>query len=134
MLFFDDSRDGRYGNCVPVSELGVMSVHCPRGLTDEWIWENSLEKYKLKKKNSNSIVEWDGSVTEIKLDERHTRYVKSVNAKKRFGFIQYGNSKTKAVFFYFSSLPGRCNSVEEGDKVSFINSHDTKKGKMQLAN
>lgn len=30
MLFFDDARDGKFGNCVPVANLGVLSVHCPR--------------------------------------------------------------------------------------------------------
>lgn len=133
MLFFDDSRDGRFGNCVPVSELGVMSVHCPRGLSDEWIWDNALEKYETKKKSPNTIVEWDGSVTQLKLDERYTGYVKMINEKKRFGFIQYGTSKTRDVFFHFNNLPGGCNKVEEGDKLSFIVSHDTKKGKSEAS-
>ena len=33
MLFFDDAKAGKYGNCEPVSKLGVMSAHCPDGLT-----------------------------------------------------------------------------------------------------
>jgi Acid Phosphatase len=30
MLFFDDARDGPFGNCVPVANLGVLAVHCPQ--------------------------------------------------------------------------------------------------------
>lgn len=30
MLFFDDARDGKFGNCVPVANMGVLSTHCPR--------------------------------------------------------------------------------------------------------
>ncbi len=44
MLFFDDARDGKYGNCEAVSKLGVMSCHCPRGLTSEII-ENAIKTY-----------------------------------------------------------------------------------------
>lgn len=29
MLFFDDSRGGRYGNVEPVAALGVCAAHCP---------------------------------------------------------------------------------------------------------
>uniref|UniRef100_A0A7S2W2Q9 CSD domain-containing protein n=1 Tax=Eucampia antarctica TaxID=49252 RepID=A0A7S2W2Q9_9STRA len=109
--------------------MGVMSVHCPRGLIDKWIWTNALEKYKNNKKSAYAIVESDGSVTEIKSDEQYTGIIKMVNMKKRFGFIQYGNSKTKDIFFHFSSLPGGCNNVEEGDELSFTIDHDTKNGK-----
>ena len=65
MLFFDDARDGRYGNCEPVSSLGVLSVHCPNGLYDESIWTNALNHYKewSNNKTPNTIVEWDGSLT-----------------------------------------------------------------------
>ena len=35
VLFFDDARDGRYGNCVRVSELGCLAVHTPGGLDEE---------------------------------------------------------------------------------------------------
>lgn len=35
MLFFDDARGGRYGNCEPVARLGVLAVHTPQGLTRE---------------------------------------------------------------------------------------------------
>ena len=32
MVFFDDARDGKFGNCERVARLGVLSVHTPRGL------------------------------------------------------------------------------------------------------
>ena len=128
MLFFDDARDGRFGNCVPVSEMGVLSVHCPRGLIDEWIWTNALEQYKNHEKQRNRIVEWDGTVTEEK-NERLQGTIKMVNNDKKYGFIQYGNSKTKDLFFHFSSLPQEYTSVEKGDEVSFNIFHDSKKGK-----
>ena len=35
MLFFDDARDGKYGNCARVAELGCVAVHTPRGLDPE---------------------------------------------------------------------------------------------------
>jgi magnesium-dependent phosphatase 1 len=44
MLFFDDARDGKYGNCEPVSKLGVLSVHTPRGLTPE-LFQLGLREY-----------------------------------------------------------------------------------------
>jgi magnesium-dependent phosphatase 1 len=48
MLFFDDAKDGPYGNCQPVARLGVMSAHCPSGLTSE-IWTNSLQQFAAAK-------------------------------------------------------------------------------------
>ena len=48
MLFFDDSRSGKYGNCEPVSQMGVLSVHTPDGLTSERCpspsWAGSLAR------------------------------------------------------------------------------------------
>ena len=44
MIFFDDARDGKYGNCEPVAALGTMSCHCPRGLTLD-IFEHGLKQY-----------------------------------------------------------------------------------------
>jgi len=45
MIFFDDALGGRWGNCEPVArELGVISAHCPNGLT-EGIWEDGLAAF-----------------------------------------------------------------------------------------
>lgn len=48
MLFFDDSKSGRFGNCDPVAKLGVMSAHCPHGLTRQ-VWLNALEEFAAAK-------------------------------------------------------------------------------------
>ena len=48
MIFFDDARDGKYGNCEPVSELGTMSCHTPRGLTLD-LFEHGLRQYALSR-------------------------------------------------------------------------------------
>mmetsp|Transcript_15173 Transcript_15173/g.36426 ORF Transcript_15173/g.36426 Transcript_15173/m.36426 type:complete len:497 (+) Transcript_15173:110-1600(+) len=138
MIFFDDARDGRYGNCEPVSQLGVLSVHCPNGLYEEAIWTNALEHFKdwSSHKTPGTIIEWDNSVTTIKAadpNERHEGEVKYVNREKRFGFIQHGGRSTKDVFFHFSALPyGK--DVDEGDELSFTISTDPRNGKDAAAN
>ena len=136
MLFFDDSRDGRFGNCEPVSSLGVLSVHCPNGIYEEMIWTRALEHYKdwSSHKTPNTIVEWDHSITTKKgadPNERHKGEVKFVNYEKRFGFIRYGNSKD--MFFHFSALPYG-EEVEVGDELTFAITADSIKGKDAATN
>jgi magnesium-dependent phosphatase 1 len=63
MLFYDDARDGKFGNCEPVSKMGVLSVHCPNGLDTLEVFTTGLERYNEWDKSSHMIVEWDGSVT-----------------------------------------------------------------------
>jgi len=133
MLFFDDSRDGRFGNCEPVSTLGVLSVHCPNGIYEETVWTNALEQYKNWSTNKapNTIVEWDGSITTGKAvdpNERFSGSVKFVNQEKRYGFISYGGQKTRDMFFHFNELPYD-TAVEEGDELSFTITTDSRKGK-----
>lgn len=137
MIFFDDARDGRYGNCVPVSELGVLSVHCPNGLDFEQ-WEKSLEYYEDRASSSaGAIVEWDGKITDVQASaepdssERYTGEVKVVNAAKRFGFISCRGKKD--TFFHFSALNDQNSEVEVGDKVSFSVIRDRKNGKLAAA-
>jgi len=139
MLFFDDNRDGKYGNCLPVASLGVLSVHCPNGIYEESIWSTALEKYRdwastEQGKPANTIVEWDGSVTTVtkrKIDpnQRFRGTVKFVNQQKRFGFIRYGDRNTKDMFFHFSALPHVDSVVEEGDELAFSVVSDPLKGK-----
>jgi magnesium-dependent phosphatase 1 len=133
MLFFDDNRDGRFGNCVPVSQLGVLSVHCPGGLHSNEIWTNALENFREWKKaeaKPNTIIEWDGSMSVEKEGVVEKGVVKMVNEQKRFGFIKYGGRKnTRDIFFHFSALPDRNVEVREGDQVSFQVVNDSKKGK-----
>ena len=154
MLFFDDARDGKYGNCVPVSSLGVLSVHCPNGIYEESVWNTALEKYEewasssgtneggnqtRTRKQPNTIVEWDGSVTtttttkggnsNIDPGQRFRGTIKYINRQKRFGFIRYGDRKTKDMFFHFSALPCVDSVVEEGDELVFSVVTDPRKGK-----
>jgi len=44
MIFFDDSADGKWGNCDEIAELGVLCIHCPRGLTPE-VWKFGIESF-----------------------------------------------------------------------------------------
>lgn len=41
-------QGGKYGNCEPVARLGVLSAHCPDGLTGE-VWRSSIEAYATRK-------------------------------------------------------------------------------------
>lgn len=138
MIFFDDARDGRYGNCEPVSQLGVLSVHCPNGIYEESIFTNALAHYKdwSAHKTPGTIIEWDNSITTIKAadpNERHEGEVKFVNREKRFGFIQYGGRGTRDMFFHFNSLPYGVD-IDEGDKLSFKITTDSRSGKDAAAN
>lgn len=141
MIFFDDARDGRYGNCEPVSQLGVLSVHCPNGMGNpkDKVWTNALEHFKdwSSHKTPGTIVEWNNKTTTIKAadpNERHAGEVKFINREKRFGFIHDGGKRgTKDVFFHFSALPDG-EDVEEGDELSFTISSDSRTGKIAAAN
>ena len=137
MLFFDDARDGKYGNCEPVSSLGVLSIHCPNGIYEESIWKNAMSKYKAwsAHKTPGTIVEWDGSVSTkkpIDSNERFKGNVKFVNRDKRFGFIQYGGRGTKDMFFHFNDLPNG-DYINEGDELTF-NVVAARNGKSAAAN
>ncbi|KAJ1454261.1 acid phosphatase-domain-containing protein [Pelagophyceae sp. CCMP2097] len=48
MLFFDDARGGKFGNCELVARCGVMAAHCPQGLTKD-VWDNALNAYAKRK-------------------------------------------------------------------------------------
>ncbi|CAB9496504.1 Inherit from virNOG: Magnesium-dependent phosphatase [Seminavis robusta] len=150
MLFFDDSRDGKYGNCEPVSAMGVLSVHCPTGLETSAVWETALQQYQNWNGQPNTIVEWDGSVTTSANSNSaaggdiHEGTIKTVNYDKRFGFIQYKNNNKAAgggrgnnnndMFFHFSNLPAGVTTVEKGDKLRFTIQKDPRNGKFRAAN
>lgn len=124
MLFFDDARDGKYGNCLPVASLGVLSVHTPNGLYEESIWHNALDHYKewsTTHRSPGTIVEWDNSITigqPVDLSKRHKGSVKFINREKRFGFIKHEEFGKKDTFFHFNDLPSGA-VVEEGDELVF---------------
>ena len=130
MLFFDDARDGKYGNCVPVSNMGVLAVHCPDGLTCYSIFENALKNFEKWNKSPSTIIEHDGSITcyNARSNERLEGVVKKINAQKRYGFISYGELSQLEVFFHFNNLPTGL-SASVGDKVSFSLEQDSNNGK-----
>lgn len=140
MVFFDDSRDGKFGNCVPVSQLGVLSVHTPNGLYEEDIWQTAMNHYSSwsESKTPNTIVEWDGSITSNGQStgkgggakKRLSGTIKMINEERRFGFIRYGDRNTKDMFFHFNDLPANTEyGIQKGDKISFTVLRDPKKGK-----
>eukprot|EP00804_Cyclotella_cryptica_P015914 CCRYP_006407-RA/>CCRYP_006407-RA protein AED:0.27 eAED:0.27 QI:93/1/1/1/1/1/2/300/470 len=138
MLFFDDARDGKYGNCEPVSSLGVLSVHTPQGIFEESIWTSALEHYKewSAHRSPGTIIEWDNSITIGRAADENQRYrgrVKFLNREKRFGFIEYDEQKKKTdIFFHFTDLQvGQV--VEEGDELNFSVSL-SKNGKVAASN
>ncbi|CAJ1933918.1 unnamed protein product [Cylindrotheca closterium] len=137
MLFFDDARDGKYGNCEPVSEMGVLACHCPNGIYNEDVFTTALETYSAWNRSPNHIIEWDGKVTnsaEASTD-RIPGLVKKLVHDKRYGFIQYrkGNARARDMFFHFNNLPeGKC-ALEEGDEVTFEIRTDPRNGKLMAA-
>ena len=141
MLFFDDARDGKYGNCVPVSEMGVLSVHCPTGLETASVWETALDRFEEWDKTPNTIVEWDGTVTNPQTMATNLQEgtIKTINYDKGYGFLTpIGGNKQKGrgrndVFFHFSALPDGL-SVEQGDKLKFTVEKDPRNGKFRAAN
>jgi magnesium-dependent phosphatase 1 len=133
MLFFDDSRDGKYGNCEPVSELGVLTVHCPQGLTEYAIIENALKCFASWDKSPSTIIESDGSMASFCLTtERVLGICQKINSEKRYGFIRMNDQNKIEVFFHFSSLQ-KGVSIEQGDKLSFVMKRDATKGKLFAA-
>ena len=134
MLFFDDARDGKYGNCVPVAEMGVQAVHCPTGLHDEEVFEIGLARFREWDRSSGTIVEWDGAFAKpYSVDhnstERFEGQVTFVNEERGFGFILLEDRSTNDLFFFhFSSLPAG-QTVDIGDKLKFSVERDPKTGK-----
>lgn len=148
MLFFDDARDGKYGNCERISQMGVMSVHCKNGLDTMHLFETALQRYADWDKSPNTIVETDGTVTMTVPTtsittatgkngnarppvggDRQTGTVKMFNVEKGFGFIQYGDSKTKDVFFHVKNLPENTDMVETGQELTFHVAYDSRSNK-----
>ena len=133
MLFFDDARDGRFGNCEPVSTMGVLSVHCPGGIDKYEIFETAMQRYQNWDRQPHTIVEWDGKVTKKAAEapipkSRQEGVVKMVNTEKAFGFIAYGANEND-VFFHFNNLPPGV-TVKRGDELSFIIQKNQKNGKI----
>ena len=149
MMFFDDARDGKYGNCEPVAAMGVFCVHCPDGLRTKDVFEHALDLYQNKwDKTPNTIVEADGEMT-VNVPRQYDRspspsssktykgVIKLIKRKKYFGFIKfrtdYGKQETKDVFFHFNNLRIDGSSIAEGDEVSFQMRKDNKNKNKDMA-
>ena len=126
MIFFDDSADGKYGNCEPISKLGVLAVHCPNGLTTE-VWRAGISAYARLVaageatgrvlRPAGCSAPSSGSIAAPPLlgkllDARVVKFMES----KGFGFVQIGETK-REVFFHESRLP-RGATVRPGARVT----------------
>ena len=135
MLFFDDARDGKFGNCEPISKMGVLSVHCPNGLDSVETFTTGLERYKEWDKSSHMIVESDGTMTNVASVNAVCQkgVVRKVNEYKQYGFIRFRRGNSRDIFFPFRNLAGNTTPIE-GQKVSFDIQLDPKSGKKMAGN
>jgi len=149
MMFFDDARDGKYGNCEPVAAMGVFCVHCPYGLRTKDVFERALDLYQNEwDKTPNTIVESDGQM-KINIQRKFERasgsssktykgVIKLVKREKYFGFIKYrsdhGKQKTEEIFFHFNNLVTEPrSSIQEGQEVTFQIKKDFKNNNKPMA-
>jgi magnesium-dependent phosphatase 1 len=163
-IFFDDARDGKYGNCVPVAAMGVFCVHCPQGIVTEDIFHRALDQYRKWDRTPNSIVEHDGKITinaeryiasdfsfpadsstqdvpDNLYGKAYKGIVKMVRPEKGYGFITYRNAvdnkNSRDIFFHFNGMAKDDDdsfSIEEGDEVTFEIQRDLKKNKDMAVN
>lgn len=142
MLFFDDARDGKYGNCIPISNLGVLCCHCPNGI-NKTNFENALYQYvyNWNEKKSNTIIEYDGTLSTnnniqynnnnigIGKQKIECGIIKKINFDKRFGFINCERNN-KDIFFHFNNIPNNIQStINIGTKLYFQVKKNNKNGK-----
>ena len=105
MLFFDDARDGKYGNCAKVAAMGVCSAHCPDGITTE-VWQNALAEFSRLKEAGESmgrVVDAPGRVPEALPEGLVAASIKMFRDEKNFGFVRVDGVKGD-VFFHGSSV------------------------------
>ena len=105
MLFFDDARDGKYGNCAKVAAMGVCSAHCPDGITTE-VWTNALAEFaRLKEagEGMGTVVDAPGRVPEALPEGLVAASIKMFRDEKNFGFVRVDGVKGD-VFFHGSRV------------------------------
>ena len=147
MLFFDDARDGKYGNCEPIANLGCLTVHTPNGLQTVELFDSALEQYHIWRTQHEAlpgcIVEVDGTLSlpsatsddstmSSSTEQRQVGVVKLM--KDRYGFITYRNGPiSRDLFFPFNAVVGAGERttllenrrlLEEGATVSFVKQRD----------
>uniref|UniRef100_A0A0G4GFC1 CSD domain-containing protein n=1 Tax=Chromera velia CCMP2878 TaxID=1169474 RepID=A0A0G4GFC1_9ALVE len=129
MLFFDDADGGKYGNCVPVSGLGVMSVYCPKGLTQRE-WRRGVKSFVERRaepgrENRMGVVLRPPKVKKDKQSAARVQIVKMF-PEKGFGFVEIigeadsAPSESRNVFFHVSALEegsGDLSTLRVGETV-----------------
>eukprot|EP00636_Phaeomonas_parva_P001575 CAMPEP_0118873632 /NCGR_PEP_ID=MMETSP1163-20130328/15362_1 /TAXON_ID=124430 /ORGANISM="Phaeomonas parva, Strain CCMP2877" /LENGTH=306 /DNA_ID=CAMNT_0006808923 /DNA_START=46 /DNA_END=963 /DNA_ORIENTATION=+ len=101
MIFFDDAKGGKYGNCEPVARLGVMSAHCPDGLTAE-VWRGALEAFA----GAKAAGEPTGVVLDapaLAPEKAHPAIIAKWIDEKGFGFVRVEGRKGD-VFFHRTAV------------------------------
>jgi len=108
MLFFDDARDGKHGNCEMVANMGVLSAYCPKpnGLTMD-IFMNALERYA---GGDRGMIVDPAALRPV----MKTGTVKNYDPVKNYGFVAVRGEND--VFFHKSSIAGG-TVVSNGDEV-----------------
>jgi len=134
MLFFDDAADGKYGNCASVAGLGVLSAHCPDGLTND-VWRRALETYAAlhaasepkgkvlrvrrqgnprSKEHRDVLPPKAGSVAAATPQTEQLVKVVKFLSDRDFGFVRVGTSD---VYFHRSALRPASATLRVGSQV-----------------
>lgn len=131
MLFLDDARNGRFGNCEPIADLGCLAVHTPNGLHSADILHQALDHFHTWRTQHNAmpgcIVEADGSLSLPQADEeRQVGVIKLL--KERFGFISHRKGPiSRDLFFHFNDVSEKVDvwQLREGIEVTFVKKRDS---------
>jgi len=136
MLFFDDARGGRFGNCEPVARMGVLSAHCPSGLTDG-VWAHAVRSYAALAADEawmgmvvpasggapESPDEASASASAAAREEStggpHDATVVRWIEGKSFGFVRRVSGGGD-LFAHASALPPGAPTPQKGDAVSVV--------------
>ena len=148
MLFFDDSADGKYGNCAPVAALGVLSAHCPDGLTTT-VWHSAVRTYAELAgagKARGLVLRPDGRLGGGSSSSasgaapgggRHRARVAKYLEDKGFGFVEIldeGDLKGQQVFFHRSKLSGAgAGSGRLAGAVALVDVSRDRRGRLECA-
>ena len=134
MIFFDDDA---YMNCREIEKIGVLCVHCPRGMTLD-LFRFAMTQYDEMKRSG---MKWKGRTLtfrdmqkvgfigssssddnslEFSLDDFKTSAgkIKFYSPKKRFGFVKEDGNEGLEYFFHESKVP-QGMFVKIGMKVQF---------------
>ena len=134
MIFFDDDA---HMNCREIEKMGVLCVHCPRGMTLD-LFRFAISQYDEMKRSGmkrsgrtltfrdmqmagfNGAKDSGGNDMEFSLDYFKTSKgkIKFYSPKKRFGFIKEDGNEGLEYFFHESKVP-QGMFVRTGMKVEF---------------